>query len=293
MLTRLLLLFTVIVWGWTFVATRICLAYVNPAELLGLRLLIGLPVLLVVILCKKVRFDFTRAEWITVLIGSAIITAHFLIQITGLKFTTATNTGWIISVSPLIMAVLAFVFLREKIGRAQVMAIAIATFGILLLMSRGNLADLGWLKSTGDWLVLISAHTWAIYTVVTRNLSRSRNPLAVTMGVLAPALIVMTIYMAFTSDWAKIAGMPARGMWALLFLAVPGLALGHWFWQEGVAEIGAARAGLFLYLEPVATTVLAIPLLKEPFGWATGIGGGLVLLGVYIGQRKQVPPNEA
>jgi RarD protein len=286
-LTRLLLLFTVIVWGWTFVATRICLEYVNPAELLGLRLLIGLPVLLAVILFKKVRFDFTRSDWIRVLIGSAVITLHFLIQITGLQYTTATNTGWIISVTPLVMAVLSFVFLKEKIGRFQIAGIGIATFGILLLMSRGHFTELGWLTSLGDWLILISAHTWAIYTVVTRDLSRSRNPLAVTMGVLAPALIVMTIYMAFTTDWTHIAQMPARGVWALLFLAVPGLALGQWFWQEGVAKIGAARAGIYLYLEPVATTVLAIPLLNEPFGWATALGGGLVLAGVYIGQRSK------
>ena len=154
-------------------------------------------------------------------------------------------------------------------------------------MSRGHFTELGWLTSLGDWLILISAHTWAIYTVVTRDLSRSRNPLAVTMGVLAPALIVMTIYMALTSDWAKIAEMPTRGVWALLFLAVPGLAFGHWFWQEGVAKIGASRAGIYLFLEPVATTILAIPLLKEPFGWATALGGGLVLAGVYIGQRSK------
>lgn len=287
MLTRFLLLFTVIIWGWTFVATRICLEFVNPAELLGLRLLIGLPVLLTVILLKRVRFNFSGSDWKRVAIGSAVITLHFLIQITGLQYTTATNTGWIISVSPLVMAVLSFFFLREKIGRPQIIAIAVATFGILLLMSKGNFSQLGFLTSLGDWLVLISAHTWAIYTVVTRDLSRSRDPLAITMGVLAPALIVMTVYMAFTSDWGKFAEMPARGVWALLFLAIPGLALGHWFWQVGVAKIGATRAGIYLYLEPVATTALAVPLLNEPFGWATAVGGGLVLVGVYIGQGSK------
>jgi drug/metabolite transporter (DMT)-like permease len=287
MLTRFLLLFTVIIWGWTFVATRVCLEFVNPAELLGLRLLIGLPLLLAVILFKKVRFNFSGSDWKKVSIGSAVITLHFLIQITGLQYTTATNTGWIISVSPLVMAVLSFAFLHEKIGKAQVIAIAVATFGIFLLMSKGNFSQLGFLTSLGDWLVLISAHTWAIYTVVTRDLSRSRNPLAITMGVMAPALVVMTVYMMFTSDWGKIAAMPARGVWALLFLAIPGLALGHWFWQEGVAKIGATRAGIYLYLEPVATTALAIPLLNEPFGWATAVGGGLVLVGVYIGQGSK------
>ncbi len=286
-MTRFLLLFTVVIWGWTFVATRICLEFLSPAELLGLRLLIGLPVLVVVVILKKIKFRFTPGEWKQILIGSAVITLHFLVQITGLQYTTATNTGWIISVSPLVMAVLAFFFLKEKIGKNQIIAIAVATFGILLLMSHGDLTHLGFLTSLGDWLVLISAHTWAIYTVVTRNLSKTQHPLAITVGVLTPALIVMTVYMAFTSEWTKFAHLPAKGVVALLFLAIVGLALGHWFWQEGVAKVGAARAGIYLYLEPVATTALAIPLLGEPFGWVAAAGATLVLLGVYIGQRTK------
>ena len=286
-MTRFLLLFTVVIWGWTFVATRICLEFLSPAELLGLRLLIGLPVLVIVVILKKIKFRFTPGEWKQILIGSAVITLHFLVQITGLQYTTATNTGWIISVSPLVMAVLAFFFLKEKIGKNQIIAIAVATFGILLLMSHGDLTHLGFLTSLGDWLVLISAHTWAIYTVVTRNLSKTQHPLAITVGVLTPALVVMTVYMAFTSEWTKFAHLPAKGVVALLFLAIVGLALGHWFWQEGVAKVGAARAGIYLYLEPVATTALASPLLGEPFGWVAAAGASLVLLGVYIGQRSK------
>jgi drug/metabolite transporter (DMT)-like permease len=78
-----------------------------------------------------------------------------------------------------------------------------------------------------------------------------------------------------------------RGIAALLYLAIPGQALGHWFWQEGVAQLGAARAGLYLYLEPLATLALAVPLLGEPFGLFTALGGALVLAGVWVGQREQ------
>lgn len=286
-MTRLLLLFTVIVWGWTFVATKICLDFVNPVELLGLRLLIGLPVLLGVIFYQKVELKFTGAEWGRVLVGATVLTSHFLIQITGMQYTTATNTGWIISVTPLVMAVLSFVFLKERLGTAAMVGILVATFGILLLVSRGHFGDFGWLKSTGDWLVLVSAHTWAIYTVITRDIARKKNPLAVTLAMFLPALVITLAYILLVSDWSKFGQMSPRAVWALLFLAIPGLALGHWFWQMGVAKIGAARAGIFLYLEPVATTVLAIPLLKEPFGWATAVGGGLVLAGVYLGQRAK------
>jgi drug/metabolite transporter (DMT)-like permease len=57
------------------------------------------------------------------------------------------------------------------------------------------------------------------------------------------------------------------------------------FWQEGVSRLGAARAGLYLYLEPLATLGLAVPLLDEPFGPVAALGGALVLAGVAIGQR--------
>jgi drug/metabolite transporter (DMT)-like permease len=72
---------------------------------------------------------------------------------------------------------------------------------------------------------------------------------------------------------------------ALGFLGLAGVALAQWFWQRGVAKLGAARAGLFLYLEPLSTTALAVPLLGEPFGAARALGGALVVLGVFLARR--------
>jgi drug/metabolite transporter (DMT)-like permease len=287
MLPRLQLFLCVVFWGWTFVATKVVLPYITPVELLGLRFLIGLPILYAVIRAKRVSLGFDRKQRSQALIGAAIITAHFLIQITGIKYTSATNTGWIISVTPLVLAVLSFLILKERLDRRAVTGIIIATAGILLLVSRSDLASLDWLSSGGDWLVLASAHTWAFYTIATRNLSRARNPLAVTFAVLFPSGILVLGYMAFTSDWSRFAELPLDALLALVFLGVFGLAVAHWFWQEGIAAIGAARSGLFLYLEPLATTALAVPYLNEQFGWPTAIGGALVLAGVYRAQRRQ------
>ncbi|HXV87394.1 MAG TPA: DMT family transporter, partial [Gemmatimonadales bacterium] len=166
--------------------------------------------------------------------------------------------------------------------------IALATAGIVLLVSRGRLGDLGWLRSTGDWLILASAQTWAIYTVMTRDLARRRHPLAVAFGILVIAAALTGLAVAAWGSPGSIRTLSPRGVAALLYLAIPGLALGQWFWQEGVARLGAARAGLFLYLEPLATLTLAVPLLNEPFGLLAAAGGGLVLAGVYVGQRQPV-----
>ncbi len=283
------LLFAVIVWGWSFVATKICLDVLSPAELLGLRVFVALPILFAMARLKGVRLEHKPHLLRHLAIGSTVITAHFLIQITGLQYTSATNTGWIISVTPLVTVVLSFLFLKERIGRLEITGIIVATIGILLLVSHGNLLNLDWLRSFGDWLILVSAHTWAIYTVVTRDLTRSQSPLVVTIGVLIPTAVLMLIYMSFTSDWSHFLHLPARVYVALLVLAVLATALAHWFWQEGVRHFGAARAGIFLYLEPIATTTLAVPLLNEEFGVFTAIGGLLVLAGVYIAQRRPKP----
>ena len=305
MRARLLLLSAVVLWGWTFVATKILVTELGPIEIFALRLALGLPFLGGILLLRRVRVRFERRDLRALLAGGAIFTVHFLIQIQGLTTTTASNTGWIISVSPLVLAVLSFAVLGERLGRGAVAGIVVATFGVLLLVSRGHIADFAWLRSTGDWLVLGSAVTWACYTVVTRDLTRRRNPLAVTFGILLVAAAMTTVLAILaqaslgaeawsakvatasvtSGDLSRVRNLSPRGIVALLYLAIPGLALGQWFWQEGVAALGASRAGVFLYLEPIATILLAVPLLGEPFGPVTALGGALVLAGVYLGQR--------
>jgi drug/metabolite transporter (DMT)-like permease len=286
MLPHVLLFATVVIWGWTFVATKILVAEIGPVEIYALRMAIGLPFLCGVLLLRRVPLRFDRGDARPLLLGGALFTLHLLIQISGLKTTTATNTGWIIAVTPLVLAVLSFLFLRERIGWNGVAGIAVATTGIVLLVSRGHVADLRWLQSTGDWLVLTSAHTWALYTVATRGILRRRDPLAVTLAIFVVAAVFAAILFVATGDLARVRALSPRGIVAVLYLAVLGQALGLWFWQIGVARLGAARAGMYLYFEPLATVALAVPVLGEPLHPFVAIGGGLVLAGVYVAQRR-------
>jgi drug/metabolite transporter (DMT)-like permease len=285
MLPRFLLLFTVIIWGWSFVASKICLDYMTPVELMGLRFLIALPVMYSIIFVKKLKLNFREYKG-RLFLGSLIISLHFYIQITGIKYTSATNTGWIIAVTPLVMALLAWIILKEYLSFRTIFGIGVATAGIILLISNGRIGDLGWLSSYGDWLILASAHTWALFSIVTRDISRGNNPLAVIAFLITPPAVIIVGFMAFTTEWSKFSRMPADAIISLLFLGLLAMAAGHWFWQIGVARIGAAKAGIFLYLEPLATTALAVPYLREPFGVFTAMGGLLVLVGVWLGQYR-------
>jgi drug/metabolite transporter (DMT)-like permease len=282
---HLLLLASVVIWGATFVAMKHLLGHLTPYELVGLRFAIGLPVLGAVLLARRVPLAFDRRDLLPLAIGSAILMAHFLLQPLALsmKQTTATNTGWIISFSPLWIALLSWLALGERLGARQIAGIAAATAGILVLVSGGDPRGLGWLESAGDWLIFLTAFTWALYTIATRDLARRRGALAVTLVVFVPTCVVCLVAMAVRSDASRLADLPLPAVLSLLFLGVLGT-LAQWFWQLGVAHLGAARAGLYVYLEPLATTVLAVPLLDEAFGVPTAIGGLLVLGGVFWAQ---------
>ena len=285
--THLLLLASVAIWGTTFVAMKILLAHVSAFELVGLRLAIGLPVLGLVLCLRGHPIGFDRRDARPLLLGSAIVLVHFLLQPIALSLpkTTATNTGWIIAFSPLGIVVLSRLVLGEPILRRQIAGIALATLGVLLLVSGGDPTGLAWIESAGDWLILFTALTWALYTITTRDLARRRGALAVTFVVFLPLAAACLSGMAFLSDWSRFGSLPVAAVRALLFLGILGT-LAQWFWQLGVARLGAARAGLYVYLEPLATTAVAVPLLGERFGPATAAGGALLLAGVWWAERR-------
>jgi drug/metabolite transporter (DMT)-like permease len=251
---------------------------------MALRFAIALPALLALLIINRVKIDIGKHKW-RLAWASVVIAAHFIIQITGIKYTSATNTGWIIAIIPLIVALLAAIFLKEKLTWKIAVGITVATVGIVFLISKGKIGELSWLSSYGDWLVLGSAHTWAIYTILTRDISRALNPLVVAFVLLIPSTVISVTSVIAFSDLNKFTTLPVEAVVALLFLGILGTALGHWFWQLGVARVGASRAGIFLYLEPIATTMVAVPYLKEPLGAFTIIGGLAVLAGVWISQR--------
>jgi drug/metabolite transporter (DMT)-like permease len=281
--TQLLLLLAVMIWGSTFVASKICLGVMSPIQLVAGRFLIAAPALFLVARLRGASFRLGAHKKV-LLLAAALFSFHYLLQTWALEFTTATNSGWLITVAPLTIALLAALFLREPTPPAG--GIVLASLGILLLISKGDLESLATLSSVGDFMVLASTFTWAVFTIITRNPSRSLDPVVVTFVMTVPLAASALVLPLALDRWTAWSDLGLGTLLALLFLGLAGVALAQWFWQRGVAKLGAAQAGLFLYLEPLATTALAVPYLGEPFGPVTAVGGLLVVLGVFLARRR-------
>jgi len=283
----ILLLFAVLFWGWSFVATKIVLGYLSVGEIIALRLVIAVPLLAAIASVRRVWPRRRHAgDTRTVFAAAMILLLHWSVQFAGIRMTTATNSGWMVGAAPISIILFASLFLHERITRLQVAGMAIASAGILLLVSRGNFSSLDWLSNTGDWLVLSSIFIWGSYTAVTRDISRRHDPLAVITVILATCGVAAIVYLLAAADPQAIPSLPSEAIVALLFLGIASTALAFWFWQEGVARLGASRSGYFLYGIPLATTALAVPYLGDPFGGPAALGGALIVGGVFLAERR-------
>src|SRR5688572_25328989 len=136
-------LFAVTVWGASFVATKISLQYAAPTTIVWLRFTMGVLVLGLVVLLNK-QFALPRGkDWAYfAVLGFLGITFHQWLQSTGLLTAQATTTAWIITSTPIFIALLGFFLLGERLAWYQMAGILLATFGVLLVVTKGDLASL-------------------------------------------------------------------------------------------------------------------------------------------------------
>jgi drug/metabolite transporter (DMT)-like permease len=289
LLPTLSALFAVVIWGGTFIATKIALTEVSPATIVWIRFGIGVIVLGIMVLVRK-QFALPAAKDLAYLamLGFIGVTFHQWLQATGLQTARATTTAWIVATIPVFTALLGWLVLKEKMGWVRVSGIVIAALGVLLIVSEGNLSSLfsGKIGTIGDLLILISAANWAVYTILSRR-ELSRHPAARMM------FYVMLFGWLFAGIWifgfgpglSEIPRLTAPGWTSILVLGVFGSGLAYIAWYDALQAIPASQLGVFINIEPLVTTLLAVPMLNEPITLLTLLGGAIIILGVWMVNR--------
>jgi drug/metabolite transporter (DMT)-like permease len=275
-------LFVVAAWGVSFVATRIALVTFTPFAVVAVRLTLGAATLLAVARWGRFRaLPGREAAGVTVLLG-LIVAAHLLIQAIGLEHTTAINTAWIIGFIPVVIALGARVFLGHRLAPLAWAGIVIASVGVLLVAAHDPPSFER--ARLGDLLQLGSCFTWAAYTLVAVRPLQRWGSLPMTVGPIAVAAAVLWLATAVGGHLLVGAPSPAS-LGAVLFLGVVCSGLAYLLWMRAVAEIGPARTGVYLYVEPFVTLAVAAAVLDEPVLANALAGGVAVLVGVALVHR--------
>jgi drug/metabolite transporter (DMT)-like permease len=283
-------IFAVVVWGGTFIATKIALKEVSPATIVWLRFAMGVVILGATVILRK-QFAFPeKGEWAYfALLGFIGVTFHQWLQANGLKTAQATTTAWIVASTPVFIAILGWLVLKEKMGWVRSGGIALAAAGVLLVVSKGNLGALftGKEGTIGDLLVFISAPNWAVYTILSRR-ELARHPAARMM------FFVMLFGWLFTSVWifgfgpgiSEIGHLTFSGWSAILMLGVLGSGLAYIAYYDALQALPASQLGAFLNIEPLVTALLAAVMIGERITIISLIGGAVIIFGVWLVNKK-------
>ncbi|OMD91618.1 EamA family transporter [Paenibacillus odorifer] len=283
---HLLALLTILIWGTTFISTKILLKDFTPVEILFFRFLIGYFVLLL-IYSRPIRTTSFKEELLFISAGLCGVTLYFLIENIALVYTLASNVGVIVSIAPFFTAVIAHFFLEEeKFHRQFFIGFLIALAGIILIGLNGSY--LLQLNPIGDLLALLAPVVWAIYSVLMRKISLLKiHTIGATRRVFFYGLLFMlpTLFL-FDFQLGLSRFKEISNVAHLLFLGLGASALCFLTWNKAVGILGAVKTSVYIYIVPVITVAASALVLNEKITWAILTGTFLTLTGSYISERK-------
>jgi drug/metabolite transporter (DMT)-like permease len=270
------LVYAALIWGSTFFIVKDSLTSVNPVTLVAYRFLIAALLLVPVLLyLKKPLFHNVKDG----IILGVVIAALYLSQTIGLKFTSASNSGFITGLFIVFTPLLALAagILPSK---RRVMAILISIVGLFLLTGIGAF-------NRGDALTLIAAFTYAVHIVLTAKFVQRSDPYSLafqqflTTGILSLliALIASQPLGTTTTTW-----------YIILFLAVFPTALAFLIQAIAQQHTGPVKVALIFALEPVFAAVFAWTVGGELFTIKTIIGGLLIVAAMIIAELPETSP---
>lgn len=280
---HLVALATIIVWGVTFISTKVLLADFTPVEILLLRFLLGW-IALWLVCPHALAVRSRRDELLFALAGLSGVTLYFLLENMALTLTFASNVGVIVAVAPFFTALLAWRLLGDtRPGGAFMIGFVVAIAGIACISRSGSEFAL---NPAGDGLALLAALSWAIYSILVRMLAaRGYGSLRATRRIFFYGLVCMLPILPVTGLSFQAADLlrPVNAA-NLLFLGLCASALCFVTWTFSVRRLGAVRAALYIYLVPVVTVLTSIAVLHERVTWLSGAGMALALTGLLISE---------
>jgi len=283
MMTYIALLCTILVWGLSFIGTKIALTSFTPFVYIFLRFSLAAVFFLFLLLRRGFPKLNARDHKKLFIIAFFEPGLYFTFETIGLTYTTASKASIIISIVPIMVMLLARMILKERINAKSLLGILLSIIGIMVLV----LCDpkFSWAfegSFIGDIFILGAVISASFYMVFARDLGKRLSSVEITSFQTLYGTIFFTplfILNAGTIQWAQVSLIAVA---AVVFLAIFATILGFLFYNYALTQIPATRAAVFLNGIPVITAMSAWIILDERLTLLQGMGGILVLAAVLV-----------
>ncbi len=264
----------------------------SPAQIFTLRFIIAYVLLFAYDIGRSVRkfrwfCHSWRDELLMLLLGVTGGSVYFLAENAAMLYTTATNTSLIVCSCPLFAMLLAALFYRqsEPIGRIQAVGSLVACVGMAVVVLNGHFVL--HLSPIGDLLAFAACLLWAAYSILMKVALERYDTLFITRKVFFYGLVTIIPYYILVPGFPPLSTILRPDvLWNLLFLGVVASMLCFLVWNWVIRELGAVVATNWVYLNPMTTILFAWWLLDEQITVWFLLGTALILVGMYLADRR-------
>ena len=277
-------IFIIVVWGLTFVSSKILLRDFTPVEILFDRFLLATLALFVV--CpKSLKFISWKVELYSALVGFFGITLYFVFENNALIYTNAANASLIVSTSPFFVGLLNYFLDKDKPNLNFFIGFVVAIIGIFFL-SFGSLSMN--INPIGDLLAVGSAVVWGFYNLFVVKLQRMHISSFTITAKSFFYSVVLTLPLMFEDYSIKADRLiEPINLINYAFLALLASSLSFFLWSKSIEYIGSMKTNVYIYGIPVVTAIGAVFILDEKFNIYSAIGMTLAIGGLVISQFKK------
>lgn len=275
----------VIIWGTTFVATKVLLQHgLGPIDIMFYRFVLAYFCILL-ISHKRLWADNWKDEGMLMLAGLTGGTLYFIAENTALQISQASNVALLVCTTPIFTALLAHWFFKEPLRKNMMIGSLIALIGVGLVVFSGSV--LLKINPLGDFLSIMASLMWAFYCLILKPLGNRYPTAFITRKVFLYSILSLFFYFAFAPLQIRLDVLlkPVVAL-NLLFLGVIASMLCFIAWNAAVKVLGPSRTANYIYVQPMSTLVLSSIILSEVITLTSLIGALCIIGGVYLAEKE-------
>jgi drug/metabolite transporter (DMT)-like permease len=210
---------------------------------------------------------------------------HQNLQFTAMRSAGVANSNWMIAGTPSLVALLSWIFLREKLNLLGMAGLVVSGLGVALIVGMGT-RDRGVIagRGFGDLMIAVSAVNWSVFQILSRKLLKNHSPAFSIFWVNLFALLMQSALVFFIAPqkFSGLLDVSVKGWCAVVFLGCVCSGLCYLLWYDGLSVLPATRTSVFMLLQPIFGAAAAYFLTGERFTAFLYAGGVLTLAGIWM-----------
>lgn len=282
----IMLIITVILWGLSFISTKVLLNYLSPSVIAFSRQLIALvPLSIAMFITKSFKLPSRNDAILITFAGLLGIVLYFMFENTGMKYTTASNASIIVAAVPVLTLISEIAFFHMKLNMRILSCIITSITGVYLVISNNGKLDFSSSSLYGNLLIIGAMVCWVGYTIINKKLNYSKySPLVIVFyQTVSATILFIPFILSEKSQWHT---LPVSAFANLVYLGVLCSALAYIMFNFASQKLGPTISSTFLNLSPVVSVTAGFFLLGEVLTLTQLSGMVLIIGSLFVISKK-------